>query len=246
MKRLLASGAPNLYQVARVFRNGESGKLHNPEFTLVEWYERDAGYDRGIELLSHLADRLLSCGSADILTWSEAFRRHVGVDPHQAGPIELRAAARRLDCHVPASIPDSDRDGLLNLLLVTCVEPNLGKGRPAILCDYPVGQAALARIRPGPPPVAERFELYVNGIELANGYHELLDADVLRQRNLDANAWRRRDGKPALPADSRLLEAMRAGLPPCAGAALGFDRLVMAATGANHVSEVLPFPIDRA
>jgi elongation factor P--(R)-beta-lysine ligase len=115
-----------------------------------------------------------------------------------------------------------------------------------ILYDYPASQAALARVRPGPPPVAERFELYVRGIELANGYHELLDAATLRDRNRSNNALRLTDGKPALPEDSRLLAAMDAGLPACTGVALGFDRVVMLASGAATVAEVIAFPFDRA
>jgi lysyl-tRNA synthetase class 2 len=146
-------------------------------------------------------------------------------------------------------VPDGlteDRDGLLNLLLVELIEPHLGRSAPTILFDYPASQAALAHIRLDHPPVAERFELYIDGIELANGYHELLDADVLRERNAHANAERAADGKPQLPANSRLLAAMDAGLPPCTGAALGFDRIVMIAAGTQSIDEVIAFPIDRA
>jgi lysyl-tRNA synthetase class 2 len=126
------------------------------------------------------------------------------------------------------------------------VEPHLGRGRPTILFDYPATQAALARVRHERYPVAERFELYVDGIELANGYHELLDAAALRERNAKANVERNRDGKPPLPAESRLLAAMEVGLPTCAGVALGFDRLVMIAAGAKSIDEVIAFPIERA
>jgi lysyl-tRNA synthetase class 2 len=141
--------------------------------------------------------------------------------------------------------PD-DRDGWLDLVLVECVEPHLGRGRPTILCDYPPSQAALARVRMTKPPVAERFELYVDGIELANGYQELLDPAVLRRRNQENNALRADDGKHLLPEESRLLAAMESGLPACSGCALGFDRLVMLATGATSIEEVLAFPIERA
>jgi lysyl-tRNA synthetase class 2 len=126
------------------------------------------------------------------------------------------------------------------------VQPHLGIDRPTLVYDYPASQAALARIRLGNPPVAERFELYVLGIELANGYHELTDAAELRRRNAAVNAQRVADGKPALPAESRLLAAMDAGLPPAVGVALGFDRLVMLAAGADSVAEVIAFPFDRA
>jgi lysyl-tRNA synthetase class 2 len=134
----------------------------------------------------------------------------------------------------------------LDLLLTQKVEPHLGQTRPTILYDYPASQSALARVRDGNPPVAERFELYVRGIELANGYHELLDPEVLRRRNQDNNELRRADGKPPLPEESGLLAAMEHGLPACSGCALGFDRLVMVATGAKTLQEVMAFPIERA
>jgi lysyl-tRNA synthetase class 2 len=141
--------------------------------------------------------------------------------------------------HIPA---DFD----LDVLLTTKVQPQLGIGTPTILYDYPPDQSALARIRPGNSPVAERFELYYRGIELANGYHELLDPAVLRQRNRENNTERFADDKYLLPEESRLLAAMEHGLPACSGCALGFDRLVMVATGAKTIQEVMAFPIDRA
>jgi lysyl-tRNA synthetase class 2 len=148
----------------------------------------------------------------------------------------------------PDSFATADRDAWLDLLLVERVQPHLGRTRPAIVYDYPASQAALARVvrRAAGPAVAERFELYVDGIELANGYHELLDAEVLRQRNRRNNQLRAADGKPTLPEESQLLAAMEAGLPACTGVALGFDRLVMLAVGANTIDEVLTFPVDRA
>ncbi len=146
----------------------------------------------------------------------------------------------------PASLAPEDRDGWLDLLMVERVQPHLGVERPTLLYDYPASQAALARVRPGNPPVAERFELFVAGIELANGYHELLDPAELRARNSRVNAQRRADGKPALPEESRLLAAMEAGLPPAVGVALGFDRLVMLAAGAKSILDVIAFPFDRA
>jgi len=130
--------------------------------------------------------------------------------------------------------------------MVELVQPRLGLQRPVLLFDYPASQAALARVKPGNPPLAERFELFVAGVELANGYHELLDPDELRARNARTNARRIADGKPPLPEESRLLEAMRSGLPSSVGVALGFDRLVMLAAGAKTIAEVMAFPFDRA
>lgn len=246
MKRLLAAGATAIYQVARVFRRDERGPLHNPEFTMVEWYRAGDGIAEGMRLLSDLAEVLLGRGPAEPIAYAEAFRRHLGLDPHAATSEELAAAARRAGVPAPESLARDDRDGWLDLLLAERVQPHLGRGRPAIVHEYPASQAALAQIRPGPPPVAERFELYVDGIELANGYHELLDAAALRQRNRENNALRVRDGKPALPEESRLLAAMEAGLPPSTGCALGFDRAAMLAAGASCVDEVIAFPFERA
>jgi elongation factor P--(R)-beta-lysine ligase len=250
MKRLLAAGSPSLYQITRAFRQGERGPRHNPEFTIVEWYEVGAGYDAGMRLLSELCEALLERGSAERVTYADAFGRAAAVDPHGATIEELNATVRRLCPDAASAFAGSavpvDRDVWLDLLLTERVEPTLGTPRPTILCDYPPSQAALARLRDGSPAVAERYELYVDGLELANGYHELLDAEALAGRNTDNNRLRVADGKPALPAESRLLAAMREGLPTCAGCALGFDRVVMLAAGKRTIEEVIPFPIERA
>jgi lysyl-tRNA synthetase class 2 len=247
MKRLLAAGGEAIYQITRAFRNGgERGRLHNPEFTIVEWYRVGDGLAEGMQLLSDLSEALLARGPAELVSYRDAFERHVGVEPHGAAIEVLVASARGHKIAVPDGLLH-DRDGLLNLLLVELVEPHLGRGRPAILYEYPATQAALARVRQvNSTPVAERFELYADGIELANGYHELLDAGVLRERNARANRQRLADGKPPLPEESRLLTAMEAGLPPCAGVALGFDRVVMIAGAASSIDEVIAFPIERA
>ncbi len=239
MKRLLAAGAPSIYQISRVFRRGEFGPLHNPEFTMLEWYQLDAGLNEGMGLLSDLGEALLGRGPADRISYA-------GVDPHDAPPVDLVSAARSAGRPAPASLRPDDGDGWLDLLMTELVQPHLGRDRPTIVYDYPATQAALARVRPGPPPIAERFELYVSGIELANGYHELLDPDVLRRRDTETNALRRSDGKSPLPQDSRLMAAMQSGLPPSVGVALGFDRLAMLAAGATRLAEVMAFPMDRA
>jgi len=246
MKRLLAAGARAIYQVTRVFRLGEQGPLHNPEFTMVEWYRAGDGMKEGMQLTSDLCEALLRRGPAERLGYAEAFRRHVGLDPHAADAEELASAAEGCGVVPPASLSMEDRDGWLDLLLAERVQPHLGHKRPVLLYDYPVGKAALAKVRAEEPPVAERFELYVAGIELANGYHELLDPAELLRRSARANAQRQADGKPALPERSRLLAAMEAGLPAAVGVSLGFDRLVMLAAGAKGLAEVMAFPFDRA
>jgi len=236
MKRLLSAGATAIYQITKAFRGGrESGPEHNPEFTIVEWYRVGDDYAAGMQLLSDLAEAVFHAGPAERLTYHEAFRRHAGFDPF----------GRTLSLS-PGLPQDAERDLILDNWLTSQIEPYLGQDQPTILHDYPASQSALARIRPGDPPVSERFELYFRGLELANGYHELLDPAVLRERNRASNELRTVDGKYRLPEDSRLLAAMDHGLPACSGCALGFDRLVMAATGAKRIEEVLAFPIGRA
>ncbi|MFH1265954.1 MAG: EF-P lysine aminoacylase EpmA [Planctomycetota bacterium] len=246
MKRLLAAGGEAIYQVTRAFRGGEQGPLHNPEFTMVEWYAVGHGMAEGMQLLSDLCAALLEHGPAEELSYRTAFERYVGIDPHAATAELLASTTRACGIEPPASLRAEDRDGWLDLLLVERVQPHLGQGRPVILYDYPASQAALARVRPEVPPVAERFELYLGGIELANGYHELVDASVLRDRNRRENALRKLDGKEPLPENSRLLAAMEAGLPAATGVAMGLDRVVMLAAGASRLDEVIAFPFDRA
>jgi len=247
MKRLMASGGEAIYQMTRAFRMAEVGQFHNPEFTILEWYRRGDSMQDGMALLSELSDTLLGTGPATLLGYAEAFQRFVGVDPLRASDQELQQAANDSGIQLTESgSSHTDRDDWLNLLLTELIEPRLSQEGATILYDYPASQAALAKVRAGDPPVAERFELYVAGIELANGYHELVDADVLRQRNAEANVARTNDGKYTVPTDSRLLTAMQHGLPECTGVALGWDRLVMLAAGASVISDVLSFPDDRA
>jgi lysyl-tRNA synthetase class 2 len=180
------------------------------------------------------------------VSYRHAFLRHAAIDPLIAPLDALRNRVTDARISAPTSLPMDDRDAWLDLLLVNLVEPRLGAESPTILYDYPASQAALARVRNEDPPVAERFELYVRGVELANGYHELTDADALVERMRRGNAARIADGKEALPMQNRLLAAMRGGLPDCAGVALGFDRVVMLAAGARTLAEVVAFPFNRA
>ena len=246
MKRLLASGAQAIYQITRAFRQGEIGPRHNPEFTIVEWYRVGDDYDRGMTLLSDLCEALLGLGAAERVTYRQAFIAHAGVDPLTASSEQLCAAGRARGLEPPESFTSEDHDAWLDWLLTELVEPKLGQTRPTILCDYPASQAALAQLRQDDVAVAERCELYVRGVELANGYHELLDPAVLVERNRVNNRDRVADGKSSLPEESRLLDAMRHGLPPCMGVALGFDRVVMLAAGATSIADVIAFPIERA
>jgi lysyl-tRNA synthetase class 2 len=245
MKRLLAAGAEAIYQVTKAFRQEELGPLHNPEFTLVEWYRTGDGLADGMNLLDELCQAVLRRGPARRTAYREAFLKNAQIDPLTAPLSALRATASRTGVP-PESLRHDDRDGWLDLILVEQVQPRLGQDRPAILYDYPASQSALAKVREEHPAVAERFELYVAGIELANGYHELTDPKVLSRRIATNNTARVADGKAALPAESRLLAAMDAGLPQATGVALGFDRLVMLAAGAERLDQVIAFPFGRA
>jgi lysyl-tRNA synthetase class 2 len=247
MKRLLAEGLPAIYQVTRSFRRGELGALHNPEFTLVEWYRAGDRMEAGVDLLDALCQHVAAAPPATHTTYADAFRRHAEVDAHRGTCDELAAAASRLGVSVPDSFERDDRDEWLNLLLAMRVEPQLGATGPELLVDYPANQAALAvtTTRAGGVAVAERFELYWRGVELANGYHELTDAAALRERLEEVNDRRAADGRPALPLPERLLAAMqKPGLPPCSGCALGFDRLVMLACGASMIGDVMASPVE--
>jgi lysyl-tRNA synthetase class 2 len=246
MKRLLASGAKAIFQITRSFRGGERGQLHNPEFTIVEWYRAGDDMRAGIDLLDELTQSLLGTPTCRRTTYAEAFQRSLALCPHTASLDELSAAANSVyGWGQSSAIPQQlSRDELLNLLLSNYVEPHLGKDRPEIIYHYPATQASLAKIVTSKSGygAAERFELYYRGIELANGFHELTDAAEQRRRFGDVNAARVADGRRALPMPESLLAALEHGLPPCSGAALGFDRLVMMAVNARSIDEVVAFP----
>jgi elongation factor P--(R)-beta-lysine ligase len=244
MKRLVASGAMAIYQVTRSFRQDERGPLHNPEFTIVEWYRVGDDLGAGMGLLDELVTALLATPPAARTTYAEAFRRTLSIEEHTASVADLATATIAAGVSVPSGMQADDRDEWLNLLLATRVEPHLGRDRPEILYHYPASQASLAKVAASDAgyEVAERFELYYRGIELANGFHELGDATELRRRFEEVNAAREADGRGALPLPQSLLAALEYGLPPCTGCALGFDRLAMLASGTVSIDAVTAFP----
>ena len=245
MKRLLAAGSGPIYQICRAFRDGERGRLHNPEFTLLEWYRPGFDHHRLMDELDALVDRVLGPGPpVRRLTYRDAFVARVGIDPFDADTDTLRARAE-MSGLVLDEDEGADRDTLLEFLFSHAVQPALGDGRVCVY-DYPASQAALARVREGEPPVAERFELFVNGLEIANGYHELANAEEQRARFTADDRARAQEGLDRMPADERLLAALSHGLPDCAGVAVGLDRLFMIAAGASRIDAVMAFPVDRA
>jgi len=248
MKRLLAAGSGPIYQIARVFRDGESGPRHNPEFTLLEWYRPGFDHHALMNEVEEFLQVVLGLAEGERESYAEVFRRWVGADPHHAGASELESRAKTLGLH-PVSSSGFSREDWLHLLMAEAIEPRLGIERPHFVYDFPLELKALARIRrggKGEPDVAERFEVFVRGLELANGYHELTDASEQRQRFLADLESRRAMGRAETPLDERMLAALERGLPPCAGVALGFDRLVMIAASAPSLRSVLSFSFDRA
>jgi lysyl-tRNA synthetase class 2 len=247
MKRLLAAGSGDIYQVCKVFRDEQHGRWHNPEFTLIEWYRlgfNDVALMTEVEaLVAAVLSPLRRLPLAERLTFRAALRRHAGVDAFSASDAELERAART---HGVECSADLDRDARLDLLMGLVVGPQLGQERPCFLCDYPASQAALARLKPGLPAVAARFEFYVDGIELANGFHELADAAEQRARFINDLSVRRARGRAEPPLDERLLAALECGLPDCAGVAVGFDRLVAVGLGAAQLAQGMAFSIENA
>jgi lysyl-tRNA synthetase class 2 len=247
MKRLLAAGSGDIYQICKVFRDAERGRWHNPEFTMIEWYRvglDDAALMNEVEaLIGALLAPVRRLGPAERLSYSEALQRHAGVDAFNSTDDELLDAARRHGIHCDAQL---DRDAKLDLLMGLIVGPRLGRGNPCFVCDYPATQAALARLKPGLPQMAARFELYLDGLELANGFHELAQPEEQRARFMKDLLLRAARAQVQPPLDENFLAALKSGLPDCAGVALGFDRLVAIALGADKLADAMAFSIENA
>ena len=246
MKRLLAAGAGDIYQICHVVRALERGRLHNAEFTLIEWYRAGFTLDALMGEVEALVRELLgargAAGGCERVTYREAFLRQLALDPFTATLEELAAGARQAGFEDAAA----GRDELLEVLMGTVIGPRLGRHGLTFVHGYPATQAALAQLDPADPRAAQRFELYCDGVELANGFHELACAREQRSRFEHDIEERRRLGLADSALDERLLAALEAGLPDCCGVALGFDRTLMLAAGAESIDTVLPFPLERA
>lgn len=245
LKRLLAAGVGDCYELGRVFRNGEAGGRHNPEFTMLEWYRVGWTHHQLMDETAELLKAALALAGRRATVRDTSFRQlyldKFGFDPLTAPEEELRAPLGVYDID-PAGLT---RDDWLDLLMTHLIQPAIPPSRILLVYDYPASQCALAKLRPGDPPVAERFEAYLGPLEVANGYHELNDAAEQRGR-FEADLARRRARNAAEPAiDERLLAALPK-LPDCAGVALGVDRLLMALMGTDKIADVLAFPFERA
>lgn len=250
MKRLLAAGYGSMYQLGKAFRGEEYGRLHNPEFTMLEWYRVGFSHHELMDEIDALLSNLLGAPKAERLSYRDLFEKTLGLNPHTASIAHLKEVATAVNITLsPASLEGLRRDDWLDLLMTHHLEPTLGLRCPIIIYDYPHTQAALAKLRqdhPHEPPVGERFELYIQGIELANGYHELTDSITQRLRFEEDMDRRAELGVQQMAIDSRLMQALEHGLPPCAGVALGVDRLFMLKMGLKSIQDVLAFPGTRA
>ena len=245
MKRLLAAGCGDIWQICRVYRDGESGRWHNPEFTLVEWYRLGIDHHALMSDVERLISAMLPTAHFDRserLTYREAVQLHAGVDAFDDPTAVLVARLESASIEVPPQVR-GERDACLDLIMGVLVGPQLGHDRLTFIYDYPASQAALARLN---GRVASRFEAYIDGLELANGFHELGNAAEQRARFENDLVERARRRLPAMPIDEHFLAALDYGMPECSGVALGFDRLVMAAAKVRHIGEVIAFPFDNA
>ena len=243
MKRLLADGYPDIYSICRVFRDGESGRHHLPEFTMIEWYRHSMSLDEIIvdtsNLIAVVLERPELATGVSSRDYSGVFADGVGIDPFAASIGELADAATA-DAQLRTSLGD-DRDAWLDLIMATKIAPQFGRNSLSVVKHYPASQAALARVCPADPRVADRFEMFYGELELANGYVELRDPQELERRMDDDLGVRRSHGLPAVPRDEQLLAALRAGLPECAGVAMGFERLHMAAADTDDIRNIVSF-----
>lgn len=250
MKRLLAAQAGSIYQITKAFRNGESGRLHNPEFSMLEWYR--VGYDLAqlmddVELLLGQvlpADRFPD--PAERISYQHVFQQHTGLDALQFDRDTYSHRADRLGFAEAINICVDDHPTWLDFLFSHCVQQHLGKTSVCMVYDYPVCLPSLARVNPDRLLTVARVEVFINGIELANGYHELTDAKQQESRFDQEIALREKNMAVAVSKDQRFLAALQSGLPDCSGIAIGIDRLLMIISQKNHIDEVLAFPIENA
>ncbi len=236
MKRLLSMGSGSIFQVCKAFRDDEQGRLHQPEFTLLEWYRVSFDDQQLMDEICELLTGVLAWPQCQRLSYHQVFQQHLAINPHQCEQDHLEALCQQ---HCPELVGDIQlsRDLCLQWLFSEVIEPKLGQNMPCFIYDYPASQAALAKVMTSDRgvPIAKRFELFYRGVELANGYWELNDASIQRQRFEQDLAMRKQQGIKSVPVDEKLLSALDAGLPDCAGVALGIDRLLMLFFSGNSI-----------
>lgn len=246
MKRLLCAQSGAIYQIGKAFRHEGEGRWHNPEFTMLEWYR--PGFDHFMlmkEVDALLHEVLGATTDSEMITYQNAFITHLGIDPLTSPTSSIHQ--KMLECGIDIDGMESlSRDSQLQLLFSYCIEPKIGLKAPCFVYDFPASQAALAKISSSDSRVAERFEVYFKGIELANGFNELSEPAEQRERFKQDNKKRALSGLPEKPIDEHFLQALESGLPECAGVALGIDRLLMLKVGASHIQDVINFPVSRA
>lgn len=258
MKRLLADNSGDIYQIAKVWRQAESGAKHNPEFTLLEWYRGGFNYQQLIgevdTLLSSLLSKMIT-KPAFVISYQQLFLEKLNINPHTVSHAELKACADSIISGFGSSnLDDLSVQDLLDLLLTHCIEPHFETDRLTFVVDYPVTQSALAMIGKSAydqsasqnQNIAMRFEVYFGALELGNGYQELIDYDENCQVLETENKTRLLHKKVTMPKDNLFLEAIKNGLPECAGVAIGLDRVLMAITGKDNIKQVINFPWDKA
>ncbi|MDP8033230.1 elongation factor P--(R)-beta-lysine ligase [Pasteurella atlantica] len=243
MKRLLVAGSGPIFQIGKVFRNEEAGKKHNPEFTMLEWYRPHFDMYRLINEVDDLLQHILDCEPAESFNYQFIFQQYVGLDPLSASKKQLIEKARE---HGLQCSDDESRNILLQFLFSELVEPKIGQDRPVAIFHFPATQAALAQISSEDHRVAERFEFYFKGIEIANGFHELQNAEEQIRRFMQDNIEREKLGLPPQKLDTRFLTSLKQGMPDCSGVALGVDRLLMLAMDKENINEVISFGITAA
>jgi len=244
MKRLLCAGSGAIYQLCKSFRNEESGRYHNPEFTMLEWYRPDFDHLDLVNEVDQLLQLTLNTPPCETKTYQQDFIELTGIDPLSTTLERLQSYAMDNDLGDFAAA-ETSVDTLLQLIFCFVIEPKIGQQRPIAIINFPASQAALARIDTQDKRVAQRFEFYYRSIELANGFHELSDANEQLNRFEQDNVQRQAQGAKAQPIDAHLIAALGFGLPDCAGVALGIDRLLMLATNQSHINQVIGFDVTR-
>ncbi len=248
MKRLLCAGIGSIYQICKAFRREEIGEKHNSEFTIIEWYRVGWDHWKLMEEIEDLLDTMLHTGKADRLSYREMFLKFLKVPPHNVTMNVFLNLCTERNLTPPESLKNGSVsiDERLEFLMGMVIEPQLGLTKPVFIYDYPASQANLAKLYEDNPELSMRFELYYKGLELANGFCELTDAEKQENRFIKENKTRKKAGKTILPIDQLFLDAMRAGMPNCAGVALGFERIVMLALGINDIDKVMAFSWKRS